>query len=347
MSTSRQGACPRPTARDEVLLHPKFAAETSTEVNDTLTLRIGGERHAVRVVGIASDPEYLYPLRSTGDLPSPGEFAVLFAPEHVTESLLGHAGSGNDVAVRADPGADISRLGERLEDELEPYGVVMTAPRDDQPGYEALRSELDQNRVMALWMPLLVLAISSMSLFIALSRLVTAQRGEIGLAKALGYTDGQTHDPLPELRSHHRRRRFDPRRWAWPLGRAGYGGDLHELPGPALPGERPLPRCARHCPGSRRRVVHRGRDLPRAEVRAARAGDGDALRPQPVARRGTCPPRRARSWPADAALVHAPAAAAQHLPSTPAQSLHRSGNRIRDGALGGHDLDVRLDRLPA
>ena len=67
----------------------------------------------------------------------------------------------------------------------------MTAPRADQPGYEALQSELDQNRVMALWMPLLVLAISSMSLFIALSRLVTAQRGEIGLAKALGYTDAR------------------------------------------------------------------------------------------------------------------------------------------------------------
>jgi putative ABC transport system permease protein len=185
------GRMPASDSRDEVLLHPKFAAETATEVNDTLTLRISGERRVVHVVGIASDPEYLYPLRSTGDLPSPGEFAVLFAPEHVTESLLGRAGSGNDVAVRADPGADIGQLSERLETELEPYGVVMTVPRRDQPGFEALRSELDQNRVMALWMPLLVLAISSMSLFIALSRLVTAQRGEIGLAKALGYTDGQ------------------------------------------------------------------------------------------------------------------------------------------------------------
>ncbi len=38
------GRLPAADARDEVLLHPKFAAETSTEVNDTLTLRIGGER---------------------------------------------------------------------------------------------------------------------------------------------------------------------------------------------------------------------------------------------------------------------------------------------------------------
>ena len=185
------GRMPSPTARNEVLLHPKFATETSAKVNDMLTLRVGGQRHVVRVVGIASDPEYLYPLRTSGDLPSPGEFAVLFARQRVVEDLLGHPGSGNDVAVRADPGTDIRQLTKRLEDELDPYNVVVSAPRVDQPGYEALRSELDQNRVMARSMPLLVLAISSMSLFIALSRLVTAQRGEIGLAKALGYTDGQ------------------------------------------------------------------------------------------------------------------------------------------------------------
>ena len=64
-------------------------------------------------------------------------------------------------------------------------------PRAEQPGYDGLKSELDQNRVMARSLPVLVLLISSMSLFIALSRLVTAQRGEIGLAKALGYSDGQ------------------------------------------------------------------------------------------------------------------------------------------------------------
>ena len=116
---------------------------------------------------------------------------MLFVPDHVSESLLGRAGSGNDVAVRTAPGADIDAVTEALEDELEPYGVILTSARADQPGYEALQSELDQNRVMAFWMPLLVLAISSMSLFIALSRLVTAQRGEIGLAKALGYTDSQ------------------------------------------------------------------------------------------------------------------------------------------------------------
>jgi putative ABC transport system permease protein len=185
------GRLPAEGARNEVLLHPKFAGEASVGIGDTLALRIGGERKIVKIVGIASDPEYLYPLRSTGDLPSPGEFAVLFTTEHVVETLLGHPGSGNDIAIRATAGTDVRQLADRLEEQLEPYGVQVSALRADQPGFEALRSELEQNRVMARWMPLLVLAISSMSLFIALSRLVTAQRGEIGLAKALGYTDSQ------------------------------------------------------------------------------------------------------------------------------------------------------------
>lgn len=187
----QEGAFPAPGARADVLLHPKFATDTKTGVGDTLTLRIAGERKRVRVAGIATDPEYMYPLRTPGDLPSPGDFAVLYMPQHGVESLLGNVGSGNDIAVRATPGINLERLSDQLEDELDAYGVQETVLRKDKPGYDALQAELDQNRVMARSMPLLVLAISSMSLFIALSRLVTAQRGEIGLAKALGYSDGQ------------------------------------------------------------------------------------------------------------------------------------------------------------
>ena len=89
------------------------------------------------------------------------------------------------------PAPTSTTLIETVEHELQPYGVVDSVPRAEQPGYDGLKSELDQNRVMARSLPVLVLLISSMSLFIALSRLVTAQRGEIGLAKALGYSDSQ------------------------------------------------------------------------------------------------------------------------------------------------------------
>lgn len=186
-----QGRFPSPQARDEVMISSQFATETDTRVGSRLVLRIEGKRVRVRVVGIGTDPEYLYALQSEGDLPTPGSFAVAFVTERGVEHLLGTADSGNDIAVRVTPGADPADVAEAVEDRLRPYGLVSTALRENQPGYDGLQAELDQNRVMARSMPLLVLVISSMSLFIALSRMVQAQRGEIGLAKALGYSDAQ------------------------------------------------------------------------------------------------------------------------------------------------------------
>lgn len=185
-----QGRYPAPGSRDEVVLHTKYSVDTGAALGDTLTLRIEGQRKTVRVVGLGTDPENLYPLRGEGDLPSPGDFAVVYVPERAIESLLGTRGSGNHVAVRA-PTMRPERLADLLEDELEPYGFTETILRADQASFSALEGEVAQNRVMARTLPVLVLAISAMSLFIALSRLVTAQRGEIGLAKAMGYSDGQ------------------------------------------------------------------------------------------------------------------------------------------------------------
>jgi len=186
-----RGRFPAASARNEVVLSTQFAGDTGTSLGDQLTLLIGGHDAIVRVVGIGIDPENLYAMQNEGTLPAPGTFAIVYTTEKGIEYLFGTAHSGNDIAVKAEPGVDLDELAEEVEDELRPYGLDSTAMRDDMPSYAGLDSELKQNELMARSMPALILAISSMSLFIALSRLVQAQRGEIGLAKALGYSDGQ------------------------------------------------------------------------------------------------------------------------------------------------------------
>jgi putative ABC transport system permease protein len=186
-----KGRFPAALARDEVLLSTQFATDTDTQPGDQLTLLVNGQRRHMRVVGIGIDPENLYAMQSEGNLPAPGTFAVIYTTEDGIEQLLGTSHSGNDIAVKARPGTNLEELAEQVEDELVAYGYVSTALRTDMPSYAGLESELKQNQLMARSMPALVLAISAMSLFIALSRLVQAQRGEIGLAKALGYSDGQ------------------------------------------------------------------------------------------------------------------------------------------------------------
>jgi putative ABC transport system permease protein len=161
------GAWPR-RGGSEAILHIKFAQETGTRPGDELILGTQRQHKHVRIVGIAASPEYMYAVPEKGALPSPREFAVLFMRADDAERLVGRPGVITDVAVIAEPEADV-----------------------DQPSSFMLAEEIDQNRVMALFLPAVILAISSSSLFIALSRLVTSQRREIGLEKALGYSDVQ------------------------------------------------------------------------------------------------------------------------------------------------------------
>ncbi|TLM90916.1 MAG: FtsX-like permease family protein, partial [Actinobacteria bacterium] len=154
-------------------------------------IRMGPVVKRLRVVGVASSPEYMYPVREKGDMPSPRAFAPVFIPQPSLERLVGRPSTINEVAVRVRPGADARTVAKRVERVLDHYGVGTSVLRADQASAFMLTEEIEQNRVMAVFLPMIILAISTASMFITLSRLVTGQRGEIGLAKALGYSDAQ------------------------------------------------------------------------------------------------------------------------------------------------------------
>ncbi|MGB7962116.1 MAG: FtsX-like permease family protein [Propionicimonas sp.] len=175
----------------EAILHTKFAQETGTRAGDELTLRMGREHKHVRIVGIAASAEYMYAVPEKGSLPSPREFAVLFMRADDAERLVGRPGIITNVAVIVEPEANTNQVVRDVESAVGRSRVITTTLRADQPSSFMLAEEIEQNRVMALFLPAVILAISSSSLFIALSRLVTSQRREIGLEKALGYSDRQ------------------------------------------------------------------------------------------------------------------------------------------------------------
>lgn len=67
-----EGRMPRPKERDAIIINTKFAGETGMALGDAFELHTGPETREVRVVGIGSSPEYLYPIRRKGEIPSPG-----------------------------------------------------------------------------------------------------------------------------------------------------------------------------------------------------------------------------------------------------------------------------------
>lgn len=177
--------------KDQGLLEKHAAVELDLKVGDTLKLIIDGEEHDIYIQGVVSSPEYMYNIRGKGEIPSPGEFAVIFLPQNQAETLLKRPPSYNEFCVLMKPGADRTAAIKEVEDILDPYQAQDTVTQEDQPSNFSIQEEIKQNQSIAYLMPMVILIIASMSLFIALSRLVQSQRGEIGLAKALGYRNWQ------------------------------------------------------------------------------------------------------------------------------------------------------------
>jgi len=186
----REGRYLRPGDSNAVLLESHFAGYYHLHPGDTVTPIVNGKPVAMKIVGVASSPEYLVVSRSQQDvLPSPRTFAVLFVSLSQVQKMFGVAGKVNDIAVLIKPGADRKAVIASVQKVLAPYHVTATILREHQPSNEALNLDLEGFKETAFLIPGLVFFIAAMAVYIMLSRTVRAQQPQIGLMKALGYDD--------------------------------------------------------------------------------------------------------------------------------------------------------------
>jgi len=152
---------------------------------------VNGEPIDVEIIGIAVSPEYLMAVASAENvLPLPSGFAVLFMPQAEVQRLFGAEGSINELNVLLEsrsPG-DLDRAIAQVEDVLGSATVRSVVKRADNPSYSLLRLDLEGGREMMGMVPTMFLVIAAMSIYVLLNRMVQAQRPQIGVLKALGYS---------------------------------------------------------------------------------------------------------------------------------------------------------------
>jgi len=178
-------------AKETCLIDSQYAKERGVNPGDTIKPFFDGSKKEITVKGVVTSPEYFISIADKSSLPSPGEFVVIFMAQQEVERLFKKRSSYNDIAVLLDESADREKIISQVEKVLDPYLVINTVKKEDQPSNFSLQGEIEENRSFAYLMPFIILFIATLSLFIALTRLVQSQRGEIGLAKALGYSNWQ------------------------------------------------------------------------------------------------------------------------------------------------------------
>ncbi|WP_299753378.1 ABC transporter permease [uncultured Boseongicola sp.] len=184
----RQGRIPGPQSTSEVVVSEGFAEVHRLRVGDPLTILVNGQRRTLIITGIALSPEFIYALGPGQMMPDPLRFGIAWLPRASLEAAFDLKGAFSNVVLKLAPGASEDRVIEALDRLTARYGGVGATGRADQVSHAFLDAELKQLSAMVKVLPPIFLLVAAMLVNMTLSRLVTLEREQIGLLKAIGYS---------------------------------------------------------------------------------------------------------------------------------------------------------------
>jgi putative ABC transport system permease protein len=187
----REGRLPSADAADEAVVSQDFASAHGLRQGAHLTVVMNGKRRDLAITGIALSPEFIYALGPGEMMPDPRRFGVVWLPRAALEQAFDLEGAFSNVALRVAPGVSEARVIAELDRLTGPYGGGGATGRSEQTSHAFLDAELMQLGAMVKVLPPIFLLVAAMLVHMTLSRLITLEREQIGLLKALGYTPFQ------------------------------------------------------------------------------------------------------------------------------------------------------------
>ena len=152
------------------------------------TVRVSGDV-SLEVAGIGLAPEYFLVTTEEGGFFAQANFAALFVSLTTAQQITGNSGRVNDLVLQLRDGTDRVAVAAQVQGAFDASGLalgatVMTATDDDS--YRLLYDDIEGDEKVDNVFAALVLLGAVFGAFNLASRMVEAQRREIGIAMALG-----------------------------------------------------------------------------------------------------------------------------------------------------------------
>lgn len=183
----RSGRLPEFDRSDEVVVNESFAKAHRLRIGATLKALLNGKQRTLKIVGIALSPEFIYAIGPGDLLPDDRRFAVLWMSERTLAGLFDLDGAFNAVSLRLLRDVRPERVIDALDAILARYGGTGAYSRKDQFSHAFLDAELKQLDALRRVMPPIFLLVSAFLINMILTRMITLEREQIGLLKAVGY----------------------------------------------------------------------------------------------------------------------------------------------------------------
>lgn len=173
----------------EVILLKGFASAHNLKPGDTLLATMNGARRSFQIVGLAQSPEFMF-ITAPGEMvPDAARFAVMWMNAKALSAAYDVEGAFNEALIALERGASANVVIDRVDALLDPYGGQGAYERKDQISNRFLTEEISGLKATTVAVPPIFMGVAAFLLYIVISRLVQAEREQIGLIKAFGYTD--------------------------------------------------------------------------------------------------------------------------------------------------------------
>jgi len=187
--TLLKGRLPRPGKVDEAVVDGAFAEANALGPGDGIDALIHGRKQRLSIVGIGLAPDFLYALPPGEIIPDNSRFGIFWMGRQALEAATDRTEAINTLAIKLEHGASQADVIRKVDSLLEPYGGTGAYGRKDQLSNAFLDSELQQLDAMTKVIPPVFLLVATFLVYIVLGRMIRTERTQIGLIKAVGYSD--------------------------------------------------------------------------------------------------------------------------------------------------------------
>jgi putative ABC transport system permease protein len=185
----RSGRLPQSGSSNEVVVTEGFAKAHGFIEDSHFSANLNGRKRELVIVGTALSPEFVYAVGPGDRMPDESRFAVIWMPEEALAAAYDLSGAFSSVTLKLLPQASEPEVIKRLDALLDRYGGQAAYGRRDQFSHAYLNHGMDMLRNMSRTLPPIFLLVAAFLVNLTLTRVVALEREQIGLFKALGYSN--------------------------------------------------------------------------------------------------------------------------------------------------------------
>ncbi|WP_262267460.1 ABC transporter permease [Microvirga yunnanensis] len=185
----RSGRLPAPGRDQEVAVSESFAKAHGFAPGARFSAVLNGRKRDLLVVGTVLSPEFIYAIGPGDVMPDDRRFGIVWMSEKALASAFDLEGAFSSVTLKLLRDASEREVIMRLDALLDRYGGQAAYGRKDQTSHAFLDHELDMLSNMSRTLPPIFLLVAAFLVNLTLGRLIALEREQVGLFKALGYSD--------------------------------------------------------------------------------------------------------------------------------------------------------------